>query len=230
VYQGTESHSDTIAIFRNAALIVGFHGAGFANALFSRRQPVYVYEWSTYQNVNNTVPWRANSPELVKWMGGQLPGQMISRVERFPIQQLGFSNGTISHHPDIDHLIKDQKWIRLTTEDIDRVAAFAKSISGITSLDPSFFPERPEHSQYVRPQSCEQKSTSQSGEEEAMIQHFFRNKTDGQYVEMGALDGVRFSNTLKLHKCLNWNGLLIEGLGANFAELKNNVAKHRPRA
>ncbi|CAM9198767.1 unnamed protein product, partial [Ectocarpus fasciculatus] len=45
---------------------------------------------------------------------------------------------------------------------------------------------------------------------------------------MGALDGVMFSNTLKLHTCLGWSGILIEGLRKNFLNLEINVQKLRP--
>ena len=32
----------------------------------------------------------------------------------------------------------------------------------------------------------------------------------GTFVELGAFDGVKFSNTLMLEKCFGWQGLLIE--------------------
>ena len=42
---------------------------------------------------------------------------------------------------------------------------------------------------------------------------------NGTYVEIGALDGVRFSNTWRLHKCFGWNGLLVEGNPRNYERL-----------
>jgi len=33
----------------------------------------------------------------------------------------------------------------------------------------------------------------------------------GKFVEIGALDGITYSNTLMYEKCLGWDGLLIEG-------------------
>jgi FkbM family methyltransferase len=41
----------------------------------------------------------------------------------------------------------------------------------------------------------------------------------GSFVEIGALDGVTFSNTIALERCLGWRGLLIEGNPANYKEL-----------
>jgi FkbM family methyltransferase len=77
-------------------------------------------------------------------------------------------------------------------------------------------------------QECKE-SCSQSGEEDGMISHFFKDMKNGVYVEMGALDGVTFSNTLKLHSCRNWSGILIEGSAENFDNLKINVALMRPK-
>ena len=72
------------------------------------------------------------------------------------------------------------------------------------------------------------KSNSQDSEEEVMNQVFFKNKNNGVYVEIGALDGLRFSNTLKLHHCYNWTGILIEGMKSNFERLQENVKTSRP--
>lgn len=71
-------------------------------------------------------------------------------------------------------------------------------------------------------------SQSQNGEENIMIDFFFKNTRNGTYVEIGALDGVLYSNTLRLHTCLNWNGLLIEGNRKNYGKLVTNVQATRP--
>lgn len=44
----------------------------------------------------------------------------------------------------------------------------------------------------------------------------------GFFVEMGALDGITFTNTLMFEQCLGWNGLLIEANPQNFALLQEN--------
>ena len=44
----------------------------------------------------------------------------------------------------------------------------------------------------------------------------------GSFVELGALDGVRYSNTFVLERCFAWRGLLIEGNPSNFAMLKKS--------
>lgn len=77
---------------------------------------------------------------------------------------------------------------------------------------------------------CSIKSRSQDTEENDMITYFFKDKKEGFYIEMGALDGQKFSNTLVLHQCFNWNGLLLEASPVNFEKLKANSEVLRPNA
>ena len=50
-------------------------------------------------------------------------------------------------------------------------------------------------------------SQSQHGEENFIIDTFqWQKKRDGVYVEMGAFDGITYSNTLRLHSCFGWRG------------------------
>jgi FkbM family methyltransferase len=42
----------------------------------------------------------------------------------------------------------------------------------------------------------------------------------GTFVELGALDGIHYSNTALLDRCFDWTGLLIEPNPTNFAALK----------
>ena len=70
--------------------------------------------------------------------------------------------------------------------------------------------------------SCAIKSLSQSGEEDLVISRVYENFFNGTYVEIGALDGKRYSNTFKLRSCMGWRGLLVEGQPDNYAKLKQN--------
>ena len=70
---------------------------------------------------------------------------------------------------------------------------------------------------------------SRFDEENHVIDFFgWRAKGDGVYVEIGALDGIKYSNTLSLHSCLGWTGVLIEGSPRNFQELQRNLVRTRP--
>ena len=49
-----------------------------------------------------------------------------------------------------------------------------------------------------------------------------RRGAPGHFVELGALDGQSYSNTLALERCFNWTGLLIEANPTNFAILQRS--------
>lgn len=63
-----------------------------------------------------------------------------------------------------------------------------------------------------------------------MYDLFFKtpSKYNGTFIEVGAADGVRSSNTLFFEESLGWKGLLIEGATENFLKLFANG--RRPRS
>ena len=63
---------------------------------------------------------------------------------------------------------------------------------------------------------------SQSGEDEFLNNNYFLNKKDGIYIELGALDGVLYSNTKFFEDNLNWKGILIEPHPYKFLNLLVN--------
>jgi hypothetical protein len=55
---------------------------------------------------------------------------------------------------------------------------------------------------------------------------FFFGQTNGFFIECGAFDGLRYSNTFYIERQLNWTGLMIEAVPINFKlalEKKRNV-------
>ena len=48
---------------------------------------------------------------------------------------------------------------------------------------------------------------------------------DGTYLEMGALDGLTYSNSFFFHNTYGWKGVLIEGAPSNYEKLKENRKK-----
>ena len=81
-------------------------------------------------------------------------------------------------------------------------------------------------------QKCTPKSNvpyrSQSNEDKAIIEQLYggRPKCGGTIVEIGALDGVRYSNSWYFEHALQWKALLIEANPTNFKALETN----RPNA
>ena len=65
---------------------------------------------------------------------------------------------------------------------------------------------------------------SQWGEALMLLPYLLRAATwrPGSFVEIGALDGVLFSNTYLLEKCFGWSGLLIEANSQNYARLQTS--------
>lgn len=62
---------------------------------------------------------------------------------------------------------------------------------------------------------------SQYKQDEILYNEVF-GKNKGYFCEVGAHNGVKFSNTLFYEKHLNWNGICIEPLPDAFKSLKNN--------
>lgn len=79
-------------------------------------------------------------------------------------------------------------------------------------------------------------ATGQNLEDAIIVERFFRRgplahltaednvsyMSEGVFVEMGALDGITFSNTLSLEHCLGWTGLLIEAHPTNARKCRIN--------
>ena len=62
---------------------------------------------------------------------------------------------------------------------------------------------------------------SQAGQDR-WIDENTRGKTDGYFVDIGAFDGIEYSNTYFLEQHRNWCGICIEADITNFDKLKNN--------
>lgn len=58
--------------------------------------------------------------------------------------------------------------------------------------------------------------------EDANLFPYFKGLCNGTYLELGAVDGIHFSNTYAFHKAMNWKGVLIELTPENAAKLKVN--------
>jgi FkbM family methyltransferase len=63
---------------------------------------------------------------------------------------------------------------------------------------------------------------SQSGEDNYLNTNYFKNKKNGKYIELGALDGILYSNTKFYEDALGWSGILIEPHPEKFKGLQHN--------
>jgi hypothetical protein len=66
---------------------------------------------------------------------------------------------------------------------------------------------------------------SQFGEDKFLLEKYFKDQRNGFYLELGALDGIEFSNTKYFQDALDWTGVLIEPVPDSYKRLKVN----RPR-
>ena len=59
-------------------------------------------------------------------------------------------------------------------------------------------------------------------EDAILDHHIFKGRTGGIFLEIGGLDGLKFSNSWYFEQSLCWRGILIEGLPSSFEQMKAN--------
>jgi FkbM family methyltransferase len=67
---------------------------------------------------------------------------------------------------------------------------------------------------------------SQVGQDRQLYERFFKDRRGGVFVDVGAYDGVTFSNSLFFERFMGWTGLCVEPLPAAFAQLRAARACH----
>ncbi len=60
---------------------------------------------------------------------------------------------------------------------------------------------------------------SQCGQDKFLIENLFKGKKNGIFVEIGAFDGIKYSNTYNLEVDYGWAGLCIEPIPEQFENL-----------
>jgi len=66
------------------------------------------------------------------------------------------------------------------------------------------------------------KSYSQYNQDVILNDMFFKNKTEGIFIDIGAYDGVNKSNTYAYETILKWSGVCVEPIVNRYNELVNN--------
>jgi FkbM family methyltransferase len=65
------------------------------------------------------------------------------------------------------------------------------------------------------------KTYSQDAQDLKVLLHY-KLKKDGYFLEIGASDGIKFSNTYLLEQNYNWNGICVEPIKDDYNKLINN--------
>lgn len=68
----------------------------------------------------------------------------------------------------------------------------------------------------------ERKFYSQYGQDQFVFHNFFKEKRNGVFVDIGAHDGVSFSNTYFFERFMGWTGICIEPIPEIFTQLQTN--------
>ena len=71
--------------------------------------------------------------------------------------------------------------------------------------------------------------TSQVEQDKWAIEEIFSFKENGYFIEIGAADGIHFSNTYVLEKELGWQGICIEPFPLSFNNGPLNLEVHKKR-
>ena len=68
---------------------------------------------------------------------------------------------------------------------------------------------------------------SQFGEDKFLHKQIFKGKRDGVFCELGAMNGVQWSNTCFFEEQLNWTGYLVEPDPVSYSTLAQNRPKSK---
>ena len=140
LYRGNESVLSTLRLFARASAIVGIHGAGHANAVFTVT-PVCVIELSTYlfdqtwqKRCGLSVPpanatWIWNGTWVMPWRSsrGTIPPwnpKIAWHCYRVSLGQVLDANGWPCNAPPspLEHRLKKMTWVQLGDHDVDNIA------------------------------------------------------------------------------------------------------------
>ena len=129
-----ETLAETVRLFEGARVVVGYHGAGFANALFQRAAPACAVE--IVAAYDDGRPWRTNE-ELVRFNAG-----LAWRTVRLGLAEVLAANDNAKRpaeerYPlvkgvrDANRWLKTVAWVDLNATDVARVAAAAAACGGL---------------------------------------------------------------------------------------------------
>ena len=129
-----ETLAETVRLFQDARVVVGYHGAGFANALFQRAAPACAVE--IVAAYDDGRPWRTNE-ELVRFNAG-----LTWRTVRLGLAEVLAANDNArrpaeERYPLVKGVRDPDRWLKtvarvdLNATDVARVAAAAAACGGL---------------------------------------------------------------------------------------------------
>lgn len=124
-YMGVESVYETLRMFGGSDTVVGYHGAGLINSIFSRAERPHVHELTTFCDLESKRRWRAYLGYAAqRWNPG-----IITSVQALRLEPLLLANAMRLQNVS-DHTIKNLRWVKLTRSNI---ISIVDHLSGLPS-------------------------------------------------------------------------------------------------
>ena len=116
--------------------------------------------------------------------------------------------------------------MRMPHHDMDTESSAAEATLGLLSPDPAFarFSMASSAGMCAAPVKIPGKYYKSQDKEDEMLMQWFGTLCGGTYLELGGLDGVKYSNSYVFNKALGWKGVLIELKEDNY----NKMVVNRP--
>lgn len=165
------------------------------------------------REVNSTLVAVRRAGAVLQNANGGEPGSV--RVLRVSPTASGDVKSTLSTSPDLLSLASNLA--NAHRGGLVRVPAWALDRNYVQMLNAK---RRPSASPSSAPLGVPY--SGQWGEDEYAWNEFFSGFRGGTFIEMGAIDGVTFSNTLAFERGAEWKGILIEGSPESFEKLVAN--------
>ena len=170
----------------------------FVITMENTKQETYITEKIVNGFLSNTIPIYWGSDNIHDYFNS-------SRFINIPNHSDQSIKTAVNH---IRNLMNDEKeYLKMVNSEVFKDGCFKRTICEISK-------DIQHHMVY--------KYYSQCGEDIYLNNRFFKNKKNGIYIELGALDGSLYSNTKFFEDFLNWKGILIEPHPNNFKLLKKN--------
>ena len=115
IFHGNETAAQTMAMFAQSKVVIGYHGAGLANALFSPAGTI-VLEFTTMKDVDSMALWRTNAAierihSNMTWIQHAVDLDHLDNGQG----SAGAFVDAVRATPDRDHLIKDIKYVHISS-------------------------------------------------------------------------------------------------------------------